>query len=71
MFQLASIDLARFEHSHGEGDWHAMSEVAAAHNAAGADPERSWARGRVFRCSTCSDEIRVVAPDEEHRAGRP
>ena len=68
MFQLSGFELARLEHSHGEGDWHEMNEASPAHDAAEGDPERAWARGRVFRCGSCADEIRVVIPDDQFRA---
>jgi len=42
---------------------HDMSEVTSDHDASEHDPERQWARGRIFRCTTCEDEIRVVLPD--------
>ena len=63
MFQAAQFELARLEHNHGNNDWHEMNEVSGDHDAAGSDPERQWARGRIYRCSTCEDEIRVVMPD--------
>lgn len=66
MFQTSQIEMARLEHHHGGNDWHEMHEVTP-HDAAEADPERSWSRGRIFRCSTCEDEIRVTLPDEERR----
>lgn len=65
MFQVSQLELARFQHSHGSDDWHDMVEVASSHDSAGSDPERSWARGRIFRCSTCTDEIRVMSSDQE------
>ena len=63
MFQAAQFELARLEHSHGNNDWHEMSEVTSDHDVAGSDPERQWARGRIYRCTACEDEIRVVMPD--------
>lgn len=63
MFQWAQFELARLEHHHGGGEWHEMYEVSEAHDSAEGDPERKWSHGRIFRCSTCADEIRVLAPD--------
>ena len=63
MFQWAQFELARLEHHHGENDWHEMVEVSQAHDSAESDPERQWTTGRIYRCSTCEDEIRVVPPD--------
>ena len=65
MFQTSRIELARLEHSHGGNEWHEMHDVTPAHDSAESDPERSWTRGRIFRCSTCDDEIRVTLQDEE------
>ena len=67
MFQSSHIELARLQHHHGGNEWHDMLEVTPNHDAAESDPERSWSRGRIFRCSTCEDEIRVTLPDEERR----
>lgn len=64
MFQFSQLELARLQHGHGDDKWHDMTEVTPAHDAAQVDPERSWASGRVFRCSTCEDEIRIVGQDE-------
>ena len=63
MFQLAQFELARLEHSHGGDEYHDMYEVSEAHSPAESDPERDWARGRIYRCSVCEDEIRVTLPD--------
>ena len=63
MFQLAQFELARLEHSHGGDYYHDMYEVSEAHSPAESDPEREWARGRIYRCSVCEDEIRVTLPD--------
>lgn len=63
MFQLAQFELARLEHSHGGDEYHDMYEVSASHSPAESDPERDWARGRIYRCSVCEDEIRVTLPD--------
>ena len=63
MFQSARIELARLEHHHGGGEFHEMVEVSVGHDSAESDPERDWARGRIFRCTACEDEIRVTLPD--------
>jgi hypothetical protein len=63
VFQSAQFELARLEHNHGGGEWHEMREVSEVHDAAESDPERGWREGKIFRCTTCEDEIRVVMPD--------
>jgi hypothetical protein len=52
-------ELVRLEHSHGKDDWHSMTEVR---DPSQADSEREWARHRIFRCTTCEDEIRIEVP---------
>lgn len=54
--------LQRVEHRHGD-EWHRMEAVAR--EAGATDRERAWARGRIFRCTTCDDEIRVLPPQPE------
>jgi hypothetical protein len=71
LFQLSGIDLARFEHHHGGTEWHDMNEVSASHSSAESDPERDWQRGKVYRCSTCEDEIRVSLPDDDLTSRTP
>ena len=57
----------RLMHRHGD-DYVPMIE----HTAADHDPERSWLRGaRIFRCSTCAEEIVMVPPDAEPGADVP
>ncbi len=68
MFQLSQLELTRFEHAHDNGEWHEMHEASTAHDSAEGDPERGWAKGRIFRCRSCPAEVRVSMPDEEHRA---
>ncbi len=57
-----NLELGRMQHGHGNDEWHDMVEVTPEHS--DADPERDWSHGRIFRCTTCEDEIRVVSPDE-------
>jgi hypothetical protein len=63
VFQFA--ELAKFQHLHGGGEYEDMVDVTEGHDPAGLDPERSWAKGRIFRCMSCAEEIRVLAPDQE------
>jgi hypothetical protein len=60
----------RYQHGHGNEQWHDMVDVTPAHDAAEGDPERSWRSGRIFRCSTCDDEFRIMSQDEEHPSQR-
>jgi hypothetical protein len=40
-----------------------MVEVSPGHDPAAGDPERSWGRTRIFRCTACEDEIQIVPAD--------
>jgi hypothetical protein len=57
-----NLELGRIQHGHGNDEWHDMAEVTS--DSAESDRERNWKDGRIFRCTTCEDEIRVVSPDE-------
>jgi hypothetical protein len=63
VFASRSLEVARIQHGHGNGEWHDMVDVTE-HSSTDQDPERGWLRGRIFRCSSCQDEIRVQAPDD-------
>lgn len=67
MFQASGMDLLRLEHAHGKDDWHRMQEVTPAHDSAASDPERKWSRQRIFRCESCSEEIRVDVAEDQQR----
>ena len=56
----ARFDMIRLEHSHGRNDWHGMEEVDSP---ASHDAEREWSRHRIFKCTSCEDEIRIDASD--------
>jgi hypothetical protein len=62
LFQLAQFELARLQHNHGGDEWHDMVDATPGHDSAESDPERQWARGRIFRCTACEDEIRISVP---------
>jgi hypothetical protein len=53
-------ELVRLEHGHGKDGWHSMEEV---HDPAQRDQEREWGRHRIYRCTTCEDEIRIEMPE--------
>lgn len=60
----ARLEMIRLEHSHGKDDWHRMEEV---HDPAQSDSEREWGRHRIFKCSSCADEIRIAEPETSQR----
>jgi len=55
--------------SHRHGDRWARMEPSPAHDAAEGDPERQWARGRIYSCTECDEQIRVDADREEGERG--
>ena len=54
-------ELVRVEHGHGNNEWSAMEEVHG--DPAQDDVERQWSHHRIFRCTTCDEEIRVEVPE--------
>ena len=55
----------RIEHRHRDGSWGEMIEDRAHHAPADHDPERGWARGaRIFRCTSCEDDVTLLPPGE-------
>ena len=57
-----NLDAARVMHRHGE-DWEEMRVVGDA-SPDSYDIERRILRGdRIYRCASCSEEIRVTGPD--------
>jgi hypothetical protein len=67
MFDYQTVKLL---HRHSDADWVPMQE-GGDHDAASHDPERSWLRGaRIFRCTTCDEQIAVV-PAAEPRTEAP
>jgi hypothetical protein len=52
----------RLQHLHDDGTRSDMRLVPP--DAADHDQERSWLRGRIFRCTTCSDAV-IVTNDED------
>lgn len=55
----------RIEHRHGD-QW-VQLEAAPAHDVAQHDPEVAWEHGRIYRCPSCAEEIRVVDDAELRR----
>ena len=54
----------RFQHRHGGDEWSDMEEVTPSHDSAEADPEREWKGGRIFRCTACDEQFRVLDSDK-------
>ena len=57
--RLAELDL-RMQHRHNDGTWSTLERRPDHHDAADHDPERDWARGQVYVCTTCDEEVRIA-----------
>jgi hypothetical protein len=62
----------RIQHKHGDGSWSPMEEEPRSrhHTSVEHDPDRSWLRGRIFKCSSC-DETMTVVEDSEGGPSEP
>jgi hypothetical protein len=62
--QARILEMAyKVEHRHSDGSWGEMIEDKSHHSPAEHDPERKWGRFRLFRCTSC--EQNVLLTDEE------
>ena len=72
MFQLSGLETAlRLEHRHDDGSWSPLVLRPSHHDAAEHDPERDWAKGRIYACTTCSEEIRVTDAGSGSEPAKP
>ena len=53
----------QLQHRHDDGSWVRMERVPEGEPEH--DPERSWLTGRIFRCTTCDEQIRVDPGEPE------
>jgi len=60
--RLAELDL-QMQHRHNDGSWNPLERRPDHHDPADHDPERGWANGQVYVCTTCDEEVRI-APNE-------
>ncbi|MEW5990491.1 MAG: hypothetical protein AB1736_03980 [Chloroflexota bacterium] len=59
-----SIDYPTFKLPHPHGDQRVPMHEGSHHDVAAHDPERDWVGGaRVFRCTSCDEEVIVVPAD--------
>jgi hypothetical protein len=52
-----------FQHRHSDGTIGEFEPVHSHHDAADHDPERAWATGTIYRCTSCDEEIAVEHDD--------
>jgi hypothetical protein len=71
MFQLNSELLLRLEHRHSDGSWSRLEPDTSHHDPAEHDPERGWAKGRIYRCRACDEQVRVIDDTAESGPGTP
>jgi hypothetical protein len=60
--RVAELNL-RFEHRHSDGTIGTFEPEEPPHSPSDHDPERDWASGTIYKCTTCDEEI-VVAYEE-------
>ncbi len=66
MFQLQSAEvMLRLKHLHGDGTWGTLAPKRAHHDPADHDPERDWAQGRIYACTSCDEQVMVSTGDED------
>ena len=51
------------EHRHSDGSWSPLEPMH--HDAAAHDGERSWLMRKIFRCTTCEEEVAVTERGNE------
>jgi hypothetical protein len=54
----------QISHRHSDGSWARMEERPEHHDPAQHDPEREWARHRIFECASCEEAVTLI-PGEE------
>jgi hypothetical protein len=59
--RLAEISIT-FQHRHDDGKWGTFEPKPAHHSPGDHDPEREWAAGTIYKCTSCDEEI-VVSHD--------
>jgi hypothetical protein len=54
----------RLQHRHSDGTWGALEPRASHHDSAAHDPERDWATGTIYACTTCDEEVHVATIED-------
>jgi hypothetical protein len=72
MFQLNAMEFSlRLEHRHEDGSWSQLEPRPSHHDPADHDPEREWANGRIYVCTSCSEEVRITDRSSEGGPSKP
>jgi hypothetical protein len=53
----------RLQHRHSDGTWGSL-ERREHSDVADHDPEREWATGEVYACTTCDEEVHVQTVED-------
>jgi hypothetical protein len=60
--RVAELNL-RFQHRHDDGSIGTFEPEPSHHSPSDHDPERDWANGTIYKCTSCDEEI-VVGHDD-------
>ena len=66
--RIAELNLT-LRHRHDDGAFGTFEPEQTHHSPTDHDPERGWASGTIYKCTTCDEEI-VVGRSEERRVGK-
>ena len=59
--QARILEMAyRIDHRHPDGSWGEMVEDRSPHSPVDHDPEKSWSRFRIFRCTSCDAKVMIA-----------
>jgi hypothetical protein len=59
--QARILEMAyRIDHRHPDGSWGEMVEDRSHQNPADNDPEKGWRKFRIFRCTSCDEEVAIA-----------
>jgi hypothetical protein len=56
--RIADLNLS-FQHRHDDGTFGTFEPERSHHSPTDHDPERDWASGTIYKCTTCDEEIIV------------
>ncbi|MEO8570813.1 MAG: hypothetical protein ABI553_03850 [Chloroflexota bacterium] len=54
----------KLRHLHDDGSWASFEPARSHHDPSDHDPEREWANGTIYKCTSCDEEV-LVAPVAE------
>jgi hypothetical protein len=62
--RIAELEL-RMQHRHGDGSWGEFAPRPSHHSPSEHDPERDWAAGVIYECTSCDERFRVSHVGDE------